>query len=73
MQRIEILRQQIRLMNVEYGGQLLGPVTVSIGIALYPDHGATTDEVISAADQALYRAKREGRDRVFAFASETMV
>ncbi len=73
LQRIEILRQQIRLLNVEYGGQLLGSVTVSIGVALYPDHGATTDEVISAADQALYRAKREGRDRVFAFTSETAV
>ncbi len=73
LQRIDILRQQIRLLNVEYGGQLLGPVTVSIGVALYPDHGTTTNEVISAADQALYRAKREGRDRVSAYTAEIMV
>lgn len=37
--------------------------TVSIGVANFPDHGRTTGEVIGAADQALYRAKQEGRNR----------
>jgi diguanylate cyclase (GGDEF)-like protein len=39
-------------------------VTLSIGVASLPANGDTPDEVIEAADEALYRAKREGRDRV---------
>jgi diguanylate cyclase (GGDEF)-like protein len=39
-------------------------VTVSIGIASYPLHGRSFSALIEAADQALYRAKQEGRDRV---------
>lgn len=38
-------------------------VTVSIGAALYPVHGRSADELLSRADQALYRAKRAGRDQ----------
>jgi two-component system, cell cycle response regulator len=39
-------------------------VTISIGAATYPDVGRTPEELIRAADAALYRAKRSGRDRV---------
>ena len=35
----------------------------SVGVALYPDHGATAEELLSNADLALYRAKAEGRGR----------
>ncbi|GAA2610204.1 hypothetical protein GCM10010399_46250 [Dactylosporangium fulvum] len=38
------------------------PVTVSIGIAVYPDHGSTGQAVLEAADDALYAAKAGGRD-----------
>ncbi|GAA4695578.1 diguanylate cyclase [Phytohabitans rumicis] len=38
------------------------PVTVSIGIAVYPDHGVTGQQVLDAADDALYAAKAAGRD-----------
>jgi two-component system cell cycle response regulator len=38
-------------------------VTVSIGIAIYPEHGATGAQVLEAADEALYAAKEAGRDR----------
>jgi len=41
-----------------------GKVTLSIGIAEFPADGETPDFVLRAADAALYRAKREGRDRV---------
>jgi diguanylate cyclase (GGDEF)-like protein len=37
-------------------------VTASIGIALYPDHGETADELLQRADKAMYRAKQNGRD-----------
>jgi diguanylate cyclase (GGDEF)-like protein len=38
------------------------PLTVSIGIAVYPDHGVTGAAVLEAADDALYQAKAAGRD-----------
>ncbi|HEY0485282.1 MAG TPA: diguanylate cyclase [Mycobacteriales bacterium] len=43
-------------------GELVTSITASIGIAVYPDHGATGAEVMEAADDALYRAKADGRD-----------
>jgi diguanylate cyclase (GGDEF)-like protein/PAS domain S-box-containing protein len=38
--------------------------TLSIGIALFPDHGATSQGLIAAADRAMYAAKTNGRNRV---------
>ena len=39
-------------------------ITVSIGIASFPDHGSTPDELVKAADDALYQAKRAGKNRI---------
>jgi diguanylate cyclase (GGDEF)-like protein/PAS domain S-box-containing protein len=39
-------------------------LTISVGIASYPQHGATHAEIITKADDALYVSKREGRNRV---------
>jgi diguanylate cyclase (GGDEF)-like protein len=39
-------------------------MTVSIGVAEFPLHGENADQVVGAADEALYEAKREGRDKV---------
>jgi diguanylate cyclase (GGDEF)-like protein len=39
-------------------------VTVSIGVAIWPDDGDTPAEILSCADQRLYQAKNQGRDRV---------
>ena len=71
MQRAEIFRRQVKQMNVEYAGQLLGAVSISMGVAVFPEHGASMGDVIRAADQALYAAKREGRDRVCACGAHT--
>jgi diguanylate cyclase (GGDEF)-like protein len=73
LQRAEILRKQVKQLSVEYAGQLLGSVSVSMGVAIYPEHGATIADVLRASDQALYSAKREGRDRVSVWTAETFV
>ena len=46
-----------------HDGQLLPPLTTSIGLALYPDHGATPEALLAQADAALYSAKASGRNR----------
>jgi len=45
------------------GGALLN-ITVSVGYAVYPENGKTVDTLIEAADQALYKSKEAGRNRV---------
>lgn len=64
--RGETLRQRVATLPIHYRGQTLRSITVSIGIAMFPAHGSSATELVSAADAALYRAKREGRDRVVA-------
>ena len=48
-------------------GQIEVQVGVTIGIALYPGHGASPDELIRAADFAMYSGKKDGRDQVRLF------
>jgi len=62
--RAEALRLAVRELNLTHGGQALGPVTVSIGVACYPRHGSNCQAVLKVADQALYAGKHAGRDRV---------
>lgn len=62
--RAERIRSRIRELAVLHQGQSVGVVTVSVGVAELPAHGTTPKELLEAADAALYRAKREGRDRV---------
>lgn len=47
-----------------YQGKSLGMVTISIGVASFPQHAMSPKELMAAADAALYQAKRAGRDRV---------
>lgn len=44
--------------------------TISVGIAAYPIHGTTRDEIINRADDALYRSKRRGRNCVTVWSQE---
>lgn len=64
IRRAEALRSGIRALEVRSRGASIGQVTVSIGIAVYPDHARSGPDVLKAADIALYEAKHTGRDRV---------
>ena len=61
----ERIRETVRTMVVPSGTEKpLPPVTVSIGVAAFPDHSATLEQVVQATDKALYESKRCGRNRV---------
>jgi diguanylate cyclase (GGDEF)-like protein len=62
--RAEELRRQLHGLTVSVQGRPAGPITVSIGVAAFPDHGLNAEMLLKAADAALYAAKRAGRDRV---------
>lgn len=62
--RAEQLCAAVRRLSIPYEGRMIGPITVSIGVAAFPEHGNDARAVIQAADSALYQAKRDGRDRV---------
>ncbi|HEX2832211.1 MAG TPA: diguanylate cyclase [Thermoanaerobaculia bacterium] len=62
--RAERLRQEVKQTQVRLDGKVLGPVTISSGLAVAPDYGSTVDALFASADRALYAAKSGGRDRV---------
>ena len=51
----------------------VGTVTVSAGVATYPTQGSGRDELIRLADSALYWAKKDGKNRVRAYAAESVL
>jgi diguanylate cyclase (GGDEF)-like protein/PAS domain S-box-containing protein len=63
-QRAEAIRAGVQTLVVEHAGQALSSITVSLGVAVFSDYRTTADMLIRAADQALYQAKRSGRNQV---------
>ncbi|GGL93513.1 GGDEF domain-containing protein [Deinococcus aerolatus] len=62
VRRAEQWRTEIGAQQVTHGAHLLR-VSISLGVASFPQHGPDLDSVLLAADQALYQAKTQGRDR----------
>ena len=60
-QRAESWRAACKKMNIHEQGMDID-VTISIGIAVFPNHGRTIDTLLAEADRALYHAKQSGRD-----------
>lgn len=58
----EKLRGLIEKLQLSYQDKPLGNVTISIGIAIYPIHGLHCHQLLKNADEALYRAKNNGRN-----------
>ena len=65
-QRAEELHQTVNLLNIPYGNFNL-TTTISMGVAAYPEHGKTKEELLRAADRAMYIAKHTGRNRVVVY------
>ena len=64
LERAEKLRLEISQLRLSYEDQFLEPVTVSVGVAMYPEDGQNPQDLLRRADQALYAAKEAGRNRV---------
>ena len=64
--RAEQVREGVKHLNIFSQGQLLETITLSLGVAVHPDHGKTAETLLRAADDALYEAKARGRNQVVA-------
>ena len=58
------LRDQVSQLEIIQLGNTLGHVTISVGVSVLPDHGEGGAELLRIADSAMYRSKRDGRNRV---------
>ncbi|WP_457573288.1 diguanylate cyclase domain-containing protein [Desulfolithobacter sp.] len=66
----KICQATSRHLNELYGD---GEVSASIGISLYPDHGTVPDRLIRLADQAMYMAKKRGKNRYYAITPDELI
>jgi diguanylate cyclase (GGDEF)-like protein/PAS domain S-box-containing protein len=71
-ERAEIWRMQFEQSTFAFGNFAL-KATASLGVSSYPQHGKTPDELTLAADTALYRAKRNGRNRAELYEDEPII
>lgn len=64
VRHMEELREGAHRLRLELHKRTVGNLSLSLGIAVFPTHGADSETLLRIADQALYRAKQLGRDRV---------
>ena len=62
--RANKLRAEVKMLRLQYKDRMLGAVTLSIGVAAFPEHAAVPEELLAVADRCLYESKAAGRDRM---------
>ena len=70
LRRAEQMLKEIAKLEIRYDNRPLGPVTVSLGVAAFPDHAKESAKLLRHADEALYLAKQAGRNRVVAYSAD---
>lgn len=68
--KLEALRNKVKNSHFEFNNKTLPSLTISAGISEVPTHGKRVREIVKAADEALYYAKKTGRDRVIIYTSD---
>ena len=66
----EVAKRIVKAVRSHAYPGLKDPLTVSVGVASFPDHARSSTDLLDAADKAMYRAKHAGRDQM-AVAAET--
>jgi diguanylate cyclase (GGDEF)-like protein len=70
-ERLEAIRTEVSRYTVEYEGYRLQGITVSSGVASFPEHGVSDRDVLLKADSAMYwGAKQRGRNRTALYTPE---
>ncbi len=64
LERANSIRRTMNSLRMKYKGETLRPVTISIGLAMYPNPARDPNDLLRMADSALYDAKHAGRDRI---------
>lgn len=68
--RVDVLCNKISGLALNYQTKTLPKVTASVGVASAPEHGNLPQDILRAADQAMYDAKANGRDQVVYFGND---
>jgi diguanylate cyclase (GGDEF)-like protein len=68
--RANALRLEVKQLRLRYKNETLGQLTLSAGVAAFPEHGSTCEELLKVADQCLYQSKTRGRDVVTVSSSQ---
>jgi diguanylate cyclase (GGDEF)-like protein len=63
----EDIHNSVRKLNLHHHSNSLGSITVSIGLAIFPQDGTTPHDIIRAVDSALYQAKNSGRNKTIIY------
>ena len=63
-ERAVLICEHAKQFHRQFDGQSLAAVTLSLGVAVFPEHGVTSAGILRAVDRALYGAKHQGRDQV---------
>jgi diguanylate cyclase (GGDEF)-like protein len=70
-ERAETIRKEISSLELKYNNVSLPTITISLGLAIYPEHAEKIDKLIEFADNALYKAKNNGRNQVVVYQFES--
>ena len=62
--RANDLRVEVKKLSINHRNTILEPITFSVGLAAFPEHGSTAEELFRVADKCLYDSKTQGRDRI---------
>jgi diguanylate cyclase (GGDEF)-like protein len=70
--RAERLRLKAKELTILHQGRSMGMITISVGVAVFPEHGMSPKDLMAAADAALYEAKGGGRDQIVVASSKAV-